>query len=167
MELLLKNNLKVISTVDNWMLMSPAPMLLIFGTYLFIVLNLGPRYMKERKPFPLTNFTRIYNIAQLVACSVLLTMGSKFGLEIKSMFKCLPDETDSEKLIAYKSSQWWFLILRLAELMETIVFVLRKKQNQVSLLHIYHHISTASLVWIFIKYTNSKLIIKFLDKLII
>lgn len=53
---------------------------------------------------------------------------------------------------------WRCLLLRLIELSETCVFVLRKKHVQVSDVHVYHHISTASLVWIFIKYFPSWLI---------
>lgn len=34
---------------------------------------------------------------------------------------------------------WYYYILKLIDLTDTIIFVLRKKQNQVSFLHIYHH----------------------------
>lgn len=49
------------------------------------------------------------------------------------------------------------MMLRLIELIETVIFVLRKKQNQVSPLHIYHHISTVVLLWSFLKYSSSEL----------
>lgn len=52
--------------------------------------------------------------------------------------------------------QWSFfaVMVRMGELLETIFFVLRKKQNQVSILHVYHHTSTILLLWTFLKYSS-------------
>lgn len=147
---------------DGWFLMkSPAVLTLFFISYLLVVLRILPQYMATRKPFNLTNFTRLYNLAQVLACSYFFWWSFEFEVSLKDVWKCLPNETDEKKLIAYKSMQWWFLMLRLAELVETFVFILRKKQNQVSVLHLYHHISTPWIVWLFIKYCSSKLNIFF------
>jgi hypothetical protein len=53
---------------------------------------------------------------------------------------------------------FWFygILLRIIEFIETIIFVLRKKQNQISFLHVYHHISTIIIFWVFLKYSGSK-----------
>ena len=48
------------------------------------------------------------------------------------------------------------IFIRTLELVETVFFVLRKKQNQVSHLHVYHHVSTILLLWAFYKYNASK-----------
>lgn len=34
---------------------------------------------------------------------------------------------------------WLYYIGKLTELLDTVFFVLRKKQNQISTLHVYHH----------------------------
>lgn len=34
---------------------------------------------------------------------------------------------------------WCYYMLKLLDLLDTVIFVLRKKQNQVTFLHIYHH----------------------------
>lgn len=47
---------------------------------------------------------------------------------------------------------WWMYMLKIVELVETVFFVLRKKQNQVSALHVYHHVSMVLLAWIGVKY---------------
>lgn len=47
---------------------------------------------------------------------------------------------------------WWALWLRVFDFIETVVFLLRKKEHQVSFLHVYHHITTAVVLWIFLKY---------------
>lgn len=41
---------------------------------------------------------------------------------------------------------------RLVDLWDTVFFTLRKKQNQISFLHVLHHVLTASCAWIFCKY---------------
>lgn len=38
------------------------------------------------------------------------------------------------------------------ELLDTVFFVLRKKQNQVSFLHVYHHSATCFFCWAYLKY---------------
>lgn len=43
-------------------------------------------------------------------------------------------------------------MLKLIDLVETVVFVLRKKQEQISFLHVYHHVSTILLIWFMTKY---------------
>lgn len=47
---------------------------------------------------------------------------------------------------------YYTYILKGIELIETIIFILRKKYNQVSKLHVYHHSSTFLLGWIGVKY---------------
>lgn len=41
------------------------PGLTILGAYLYFVLSWGPRYMRHRKPFDLTNLLVVYNMAQV------------------------------------------------------------------------------------------------------
>lgn len=43
-------------------------------------------------------------------------------------------------------------MLKTIDLIETMVFVLRKKNNQISFLHVYHHISTVLVTYICTKY---------------
>lgn len=62
---------------------------------------------------------------------------------------------------------FWFygIMLRIIEFIETIIFVLRKKQNQVTFLHVYHHISTIIIFWVFLKYSGSEFTIQFFFKI--
>lgn len=141
--------------LTTWPLMeSPAPLVLILSVYLCIVMKLGPEFMTNRKPMKLTNFTRVYNVFQVITCSAFIYYGYKDGFSFKTMWKCVETRPSYDAWLRYKTTQWLFLFLRLAELSETVVFVLRKKQNQVSILHVYHHISTAVIVWIYTKYNN-------------
>ncbi|XP_029676844.1 elongation of very long chain fatty acids protein 4-like [Formica exsecta] len=42
---------------------------------------------------------------------------------------------------------WYNFLLKIVDYVETAIFVLRKKNNQVSGLHLYHHISTLLFAW--------------------
>ncbi|KAG1652467.1 Elongation of very long chain fatty acids protein 4 [Nymphon striatum] len=46
---------------------------------------------------------------------------------------------------------WYFWISKFVELLDTIYFVLRKKDRQVTVLHVYHHCTMIFNVWITIK----------------
>lgn len=153
------------ASIESWPLMSsPVSLSLILVVYLCFVLKIGPIYMKDKKPKNLTNFTRIYNVLQVVACTGFVYFGYLNGFSMKTAWKCSESEIIYEKWMMYKKSQWTFLLLRLAELSETVVFVLRKKQNQVSFLHVYHHISTAAIVWIYIKFNSCEFMTNFKKK---
>lgn len=47
---------------------------------------------------------------------------------------------------------WKFFLVKIIDLMDTVFFVLRKKQNQVSFLHVYHHAGMVAGTWIASKY---------------
>ncbi len=51
---------------------------------------------------------------------------------------------------------WHTMFVKLIELVETVFFVLRKKQNQISFLHVYHHVTTFVMLWLFVKYSLGK-----------
>ena len=44
------------------------------------------------------------------------------------------------------SSIWWYFISKHIELLDTLIFVLRKQYRQVTFLHVYHH-STMPILW--------------------
>ncbi|EFN61738.1 Elongation of very long chain fatty acids protein 4, partial [Camponotus floridanus] len=47
---------------------------------------------------------------------------------------------------------WWVLLLKIADCGETVMFMLRKKDKQISFLHVYHHVSSITLTWLRVKY---------------
>ena len=78
----------------------------------------------------------------------------------KNTWKCLEKIKPGEehgKMLGIHTFWHYGILLRVIEFIETIFFVLRKKHNQVTFLHIYHHISTIVIFWVFLKYSGSKL----------
>lgn len=50
------------------------------------------------------------------------------------------------------SLNYYYFACKITELADTIIFVLRKKQNQVTFLHVYHHFIMVWNSWAFLKY---------------
>ncbi|KAJ8942638.1 hypothetical protein NQ318_013351 [Aromia moschata] len=68
-------------------------------------------------------------------------------------FGCQPiDYSDNPKAVKLLSGFYWVYLLKMVELIETVFFILRKKFNQVTGLHVYHHSSTFVLAYISCKF---------------
>ncbi|KPI98123.1 Elongation of very long chain fatty acids protein 7 [Papilio xuthus] len=141
--------------VDQWFLMkTPLPMIFLTASYLSFVLKLGPKYMESRKPFKLTTVITVYNILQVAYSCALLYIGhnliSTYGLLSSS---CLMEAEDTKWKVT--TSIYYYFFAKVTELMDTIFFVLRKKYNQVTFLHIYHHSLMMWGSWVSLKYEPS------------
>lgn len=88
---------------------SPAPLTLIFGFYLLLVLNLGPRYMRDRKPLKLNKFIRGYNIFQVIACTFFVEWSISREVNpitFRNAFKCSRDSLDQDSLMGLYKANW-------------------------------------------------------------
>lgn len=136
---------------DSWVTINtPNSMLIFFTAYLTFVLKIGPRFMEDRKPFKILNIIRTYNVFQVLACTIILRFFYSMGYNYELAWKC--GTVDEETQFSYWHGQWYILLFRAFEFSETIFFVLRKKQNQVSFLHVYHHMSVVTVIWMGLKY---------------
>ncbi|CAO1420809.1 unnamed protein product [Diamesa tonsa] len=131
---------------------SPLPLLAILMLYMCFVFVVGPKMMANRKPMNLKWIIAVYNVCQIVACSILLIQAYGIGFTFsKHTWSCIKEPLEEHKMRMYFWS-WFSIFVRLAELVETVFFILRKKSNQVSKLHVYHHVSTVLFFWSFVKY---------------
>lgn len=148
--------------VESWLFFgSPTPMLIIFAIYLSSVI-IGSKIMKNRKPLKLQSLIRVYNLLQIAGCTYFSYIAHfKFGYNtLKSTWRCETNDMYIETyddLVQVFSLSWMFFWLRLIELLETIFFILRKKQKQVSVLHVYHHISTLVFLYLGSRYSAGEL----------
>lgn len=138
--------------IDSWAGMSsPIAMLTVLAFYLAFVYNVGPSLMRHRQAFKLDNAIRVYNIFQIIACSCLVVKFLQAGFNFRSAWSCSHSFTKMET-IKFSGILWYAMFLRWIELLETVFFTLRKKQNQISFLHVFHHVGTMVWVWLVVKY---------------
>ncbi|XP_076278012.1 very long chain fatty acid elongase AAEL008004 isoform X3 [Lasioglossum baleicum] len=139
----------------NWFMMSsPFPTLFICLSYVYLVKVVGPKYMENRKPFQLKNALIAYNMFQVIFSAWLFyecLMGGWWG---HYSFRCQPvDYSNNPTAIRMVHASWWYYFSKFTEFMDTIFFVLRKKNDHVSTLHVIHHGCMPMSVWFGVKFT--------------
>ncbi|XP_017040779.1 elongation of very long chain fatty acids protein F [Drosophila ficusphila] len=124
---------------------TPIPSVVIVLAYLLLIFKVGPDFMKSRKPYNLRTAMLIYNLSQVFMNFIFFVM-SAYYLFVKKTYNlcCMevlplnhPDK-NAERLMTYA-----FFLNKLADLMDTIFFVLRKSYKQITVLHVYHHVLMA------------------------
>ncbi|XP_060528424.1 elongation of very long chain fatty acids protein 7-like [Cylas formicarius] len=125
----------------DWLLVGNlGQLVLILGFYVYFCTKLGPRLMNNRKPFQLKRTIRFYNLAQICISAYLVREGLKCGWGTTYSFACEPvDYTDAPHAVRMRRAVWIYYMNKLVELLDTVFFILRKKYNQVTYLHLYHH----------------------------
>ncbi|XP_019891804.1 elongation of very long chain fatty acids protein AAEL008004 isoform X3 [Musca domestica] len=142
-------------TKDWPMMSSPFPTLAVCLTYVYLVKVLGPRWMENRKPFRLQNTLIIYNAAQVIFSAwIFYEIGISGWLTGHYSFRCQPVEyNNNPRTIRMVHACWWYYFSKFTEFMDTIFFVLRKKESQITTLHVIHHGCMPMSVWFGVKFT--------------
>lgn len=148
-------NVKADARTADWMLVSnPLYTLGICLSYVYIVKFLGPKIMANRKPFQLKNTLILYNLGQVIFSAWLfyqIGMGGWFTGEYS--LRCQPvDYSNKPSTIRMVHASWWYFFSKFTEFFDTIFFVLRKKFDHVSVLHVIHHGIMPMSVWFGVKY---------------
>ncbi|XP_022229614.2 elongation of very long chain fatty acids protein 4 [Drosophila obscura] len=141
-----------------WMMADPWFMVTMLGIYLYFVKEQGPLFMQFRKPYELKKLIIGHNVVQVLSCIYVLREISYLSDNAIYIFwKCRDLGSSPEMVRRYFELAYFLFWLKTSELLETVIFVLRKKQNQVSNLHIFHHFSTLTLIYILIHYNRNGL----------
>lgn len=142
----------------EWFLLrTPEPALLVVVAYLVFVL-VGPRVMSSRPPLNMRSLIVAYNFA-MVLLSVY--MCAEFFLTTYSLgysYACQGvDWAYSTDPVSIRMVRvhWLFFISKILEVADTVFFILRKKNNQVTFLHVYHHATMILNWWLVAKYLPS------------
>ncbi|XP_020280256.1 elongation of very long chain fatty acids protein AAEL008004-like [Pseudomyrmex gracilis] len=140
--------------VTKWMSMSsPTPVVLIVISYLYVICSVGPRFMKNRNAYSLKKVMQLYNIFQVAYNIWLLFNVINYTKPLNGVLNyCSSFETLYSDVEKPFEILWWTILLKLIDFFDTVVFVLRKNYRQVSVLHLYHHISTFLFMWVALKY---------------
>ncbi|ALC40871.1 CG30008, partial [Drosophila busckii] len=124
--------------------------------YLLFVTRWGPRFMDNRKPFELKTLIIVHNIVQVLSC-IFVVYEILYISENTILFfwRCSNLEETPERLSRHFRLSYFLFWLKISELVETVIFVLRKKQNQVTKLHVFHHITTITLIYMLINHNEN------------
>ena len=140
--------------VKDWLFMSsPFKPIAIIAIYLFLVLKWGPKWMQNRQPYKLDFLIKCYNLMQVACCLFLTVDVFRFTYARGYSFICEPMDY-SNNPIAARIARYGhcYFLLKVLDLLDTIFFVLKKKNSHVSFLHVYHHAGMVALTWIGTKY---------------
>ncbi|KAI5643768.1 GNS1/SUR4 family domain-containing protein [Phthorimaea operculella] len=140
-------------TNDWFLINSPFPGLTIIGLYLYFVLNWGPRYMADKKPFQLQKTLVVYNFLQVLVSCWLFYEGLDAGWLRHYSWKCQPvDFSRTPEAMRVARGVYIYFLAKISELLDTIFFVIRKKERQITFLHMYHHTVMPMISWGATKY---------------
>lgn len=139
--------------VENWLLMAtPIPVTMFFLAYIAIVL-IGPRFMANRKPFNIKTLLFPYNVALVILSVYMFTEFLITSIKSNYSYLCQPvDYSESPLAMRMANVCWWFFFSKIIELLDTVFFILRKKFDQVTFLHVYHHSTMIYNWWFGVKY---------------
>ncbi|XP_047223232.1 ELOVL fatty acid elongase 8a isoform X2 [Girardinichthys multiradiatus] len=119
---------------DSWLLVySPVPITCIFLCYL-IIIWVGPKLMANRQPVNLKPLLIVYNFAMVCLSAYMFYEFTASAWLARYSLLCQP--------VDYSNNP---LALR-------IFFILRKKNSQLTFLHIYHHATMIFNWWAGVKY---------------
>lgn len=136
------------STAFFWL---GAPWLTLLATiaYLYIVMKAGPDFMRNRKPYDLKLAIRFYNLLLVAINTYLFVMSLlefSYGLDF---WGCGDAISTSAAMLHYGHL---FFHTRYLEFFDTFFFILRKKNSQISFLHVFHHAIVPTLMYIRLKF---------------
>lgn len=137
---------------SNYPLMSggPIPIIAIVSIYVYFVRSAGPAWMKARDAYDLKWSIRLYNILMsLINLYIFYRVSvlTRYGLNYFGCKQVGYEKADNELV----DLAFLYFATKLVELLDTIFFILRKKYNQASNLHVFHHGFIAICVWIYFK----------------
>jgi elongation of very long chain fatty acids protein 7 len=132
----------------------PWKVFLIVGVYLALTMRILPAVMKNRKPFDLRSTMVVYNLLMVMLNGVGCIIGfylSNYGLRTWAC-ECSTPEDDSPSTWIMIYLGYFYFLSKFFDLMDTFFFVLRKKNEHLSFLHMFHHGMMPFVAWVGVKY---------------
>ena len=141
-------------TADWLFISTPWSALGLVCLYLMVVM-VGPQVMKSREAFKINKLLVAFNFG-LVLLSLYMFL--EYILSVSSIpgfsFWCQGVDPGSHpSILRHARVSWLFFFSKFVEFFDTIFFILRKKNNQISFLRVYHHSSVPLMWWIVVKWS--------------
>ncbi|XP_061175716.1 elongation of very long chain fatty acids protein 4-like [Saccostrea echinata] len=131
---------------------SPVPILTIFFLYLLMVKQ-GPKVMEQHKQLQVQTPMVVYNLSVMVL-SVYITLEILIAaVQSSYSLTCQPvDYSDDTRAVRMMNACYLYFISKIIELLDTFFFIVRKKESQLTFLHVYHHSIMLLHTWWFVKF---------------
>jgi len=111
--------------------------------------------MQNRKPITFVNLIRTYNVVQIVSNIYFLSHILYYAYYLLGFsIYCQPPGNETGYLYAQRrltSITHFYVWVRIVDFLDTVFFVLAKKQSHVSFLHVYHHICVVGNSYFYIR----------------
>jgi len=125
------------------------------STLYLIIIKVGPRLMEKRDALEFRNILIGYNFLSVIFSMwmtreffVCTFLNPHFNLRFEPF-----NQTDvSPTTMRLINAHWWYFASKVVEFLDTLFFILRKKNNQISFLHVYHHWSMLLMQWSMMKF---------------
>ncbi|KAM9551251.1 very long chain fatty acid elongase 2 [Salvelinus alpinus] len=135
------------SRVRGWLMMdSYLPTLSLTILYLLTV-YLGSKYMRNRPAYSLKGVLQVYNFSVTMLSLYMLVELVSATLSAGYRLQCQGLHEAGEADLRVAKVLWWYYFSKVIEFLDTIFFVLRKKNSQITFLHVYHHASMFNIWW--------------------
>lgn len=132
----------------------PTVVIFAFFGYLAVV-KIGPRLMEKREPFELRRLLIGYNLFSVVFSLWMMWeffAGSFLNPGFNLRFEPFNETDTSPATMRLINAHWWYFASKILEFADTIFFIMRKKNSQISFLHVYHHATMLILQWSMVKF---------------
>ena len=136
--------------VNNWLMHDgPYKLLLISFSYL-LAIRFGIEWMRYRKPFEIRLPMFMFNVL-LVAINLYFFYASFWwtnnGQDLFNFH--FPSANDfSERTQQIINLYYYYQISKFIDYIDTVFLVLRKKNDHITVLHVYHHFSVPIVGWL-------------------
>nr|KAG5714103.1 hypothetical protein BaRGS_020431 [Batillaria attramentaria] len=139
--------------VRDWPLMS-SPWVPLGTVLLYLgVVSLGPRLMENRAPLRLQSTIVLYNLGLVLMSAYMCYEFLMSSLAGRYSLACQPvDYSNHPNALRMARVCWLYYISKYIELADTVFFILRKKNGQITFLHVYHHATMILNWWLGVAY---------------
>ncbi|CAL1297625.1 unnamed protein product [Larinioides sclopetarius] len=116
--------------------------------YILFSILVGPYLMQNRKAFSLRKILIAYNFFE-VFINTYISYWTAYEMLKHKSFICVPRDDPHLLQAIEQNMPLWLLVFfnKTLELLDTVFFVLRKKKNQITFLHVVHHSGVCLLTW--------------------
>ena len=109
-------------------------------SYVYFTKVLGPQLMEKRAAFELRGLMMVYNVFQVLLHIWLFCEVGQSGFFTEANYLCQPvDHSNDPSTLRLMLTGYRYYLSKYVDMLDTLFFILRKKSNQITFLHVTHH----------------------------